>query len=542
MSTSPAAPTITRFSDIPDLIAGMRRLPPERPALTFYRGRAREGRLTYGELLVATERMTSRLRDELGIRRGDRVAILAPNRLEVPVLLLAAMRLGAAVVPLNPTTGPADWDYILGHSAARAIFGTRDLLARVGKPPATVTAFEDEPAPHAGGDEIEAVTADGTPLAGTMAVVLYTSGTTGNPKGVALAQSSLLANAWSMAVNFRLEGETQFAVLPLYHAHAFGFGLMTALSTGGHLVFAERFDPFSWAEVVRAEQATWTSVVPTLLTPLLQVGVRRDKVPALRAILVSSAPLTPDMARSFEAKTQIPLCQGWGLSEYTNFACCLDPTIPDDERRRVLYGGELTSIGAPLSGVEVKVAGPDGSALPGDQRGELCIRGPSTMLEYFRDPGATAAVLEADGWLRTGDEGFFRDIDGRPNFFITGRIKEIIIRDGDKWSPLAIERQLLVGLPELEGRLVALGFPHQLHGEEIGVYLELADLDDALRARLEAAVAAMPLESRPKVILHGDAPIPRTHTGKIQRRKLHPTFAPYRDSKGALRIEKAAAF
>ena len=541
MTANASPSTITRFSDIPDLIAGMRRLPADRPALTFYRGRTREGGLRYGELLVAVERTTARLRDHLGIRRGDRVAILAPNRLEVPVLLLATMRLGAAVVPLNPTTGPADWDYILGHSEARAIFGTRELLARVGNPPALVSAFEDEPPPAEAGDDIEAVTADGTPLAGTMAVVLYTSGTTGNPKGVALAQSSLLANAWSMAVNFRLDGATQFAVLPLYHAHAFGFGLMTALSTGGHLVFAEKFDPFSWAEVIRAEQATLTSVVPTLLTPLLQIGLRREKVPQLRAILVSSAPLTTDVARGFEAKTQVPLVQGWGLSEYTNFACCLDPTLPDDERRRVLYCGELTSIGSPLSGVEVKVAGPDGAALPADQRGELCIRGPSTMLEYYRDPAATAAVLESDGWLRTGDEGFFRDIEGRPNFFITGRIKEIIIRDGDKWSPLAIERQLLGGLPDLEGRLVALGFPHQVHGEEIGVYLEIEELDEALRKRIEAAVAAMPLESRPKVILHGAAPIPRTHTGKIQRRKLHPTFAAYRDSKGALKIEKASA-
>jgi long-chain acyl-CoA synthetase len=542
MTTSDSPSNATRFSDIPELIAGMRRLPADRPALSFYKGRTRAGRQSYGELLYAVERTTSRLRDQLGLRRGDRIAILAPNRLEVPALLLGAMRLGVAVVPLNPTTGPADWDYILGHSEARAIFGDRDLLGRVGSPPPIVCPFEDEPPAGPVGEDAEAVTADGTSLASTMAVVLYTSGTTGNPKGVALGQSSLLANAWSMAVNFRLDGATQFAVLPLYHAHAFGFGLMTALTTGGHLVFAERFDPFSWAEVVRTEQATWTSVVPTLLTPLLQVAVRREKVPALRGILVSSAPLTADVARAFEAKTQIPLFQGWGLSEYTNFACCLDPALPDDERRRALYGGELTSIGSPLSGVEVKVAGPDGAALPADERGELCIRGPSTMLGYFRDPAATAPVLADDGWLRTGDEGFFRDIDGRPNFFITGRIKEIIIRDGDKWSPLAIERQLFASLPDLEGRLVALGFPHQLHGEEIGVYLEIAELDDALRARIEAAVGAMPMESRPKVVLHGAAPIPRTHTGKIQRRKLHPAFAPHRDSKGALRIEKAGAF
>ena len=165
----------------------------------------------------------------------------------------------------------------------------------------------------------------------------------------------------------------------------------------------------------------------------------------------------------------------------------------------------------------------------------VAVASPRTMPDFL--VGAHA-LLQCNG-LITRDEGFFRDIEGRPNFFITGRIKEIIIRDGDKWSPLAIERQLLAGLPELEGRLVALGFPHQLHGEEIGVYLEMDEVDPALRARIEAAVAWMPIESRPKVILFGAAPIPRTHTGKIQRRKLHPLFAGFAQSRGALRIEPA---
>jgi long-chain acyl-CoA synthetase len=183
--------------------------------------------------------------------------------------------------------------------------------------------------------------------------------------------------------------------------------------------------------------------------------------------------------------------------------------------------------------------GLDGAALPPNQRGELCVRGHSTMTEYFRDPGATRSVLADDGWLRTGDEGFFREDDGQPVFFITGRIKEIIIRDGDKFSPLAIERDLLVGVPELEGRLVVLGFPHEAHGEEIGCYVESEAIDDELRGRLIAAVGALAISLRPKVILHGSNPIPRTHTGKIQRRKLHAAFAPFQTHRGALRIERA---
>ena len=547
VSDAPAAP-LGRFQDVPDLLRGLGRLPRARPALTFYKGRSREGHQGYGELSDAVDRFTRRLHDDLGVRRGDCVAVLSPNRLDVPALVLATMRLGAAVVPLNPTTPPSDWDYILAHSASRLIFGTQELLARLGRRPERVCAFEDETALAGGAGAVPRAEpgwlAEPGSLSGTMAIVLYTSGTTGNPKGVALSQASLLANAWSMAVNFRFADETQLAVLPLYHAHALGFGLMTTLATGGHLVFTERFDPFSWGEILRSEAVTLTSVVPTLLPPLLQVGVRRERIPALRAILVSSAPLSAVLARTFEAKTSIPLVQGWGLSEYTNFACCLSPDLPDDERRRLLYGGALTCIGSPLEGTEVRVVGSDGAPVAAEVRGELCVRGHSTMLSYFHDADATAAALTADGWLRTGDEGFFEvsaasdGPDQRRSFFITGRIKETIIRDGDKFSPLAIERQLIGELPELEGRLVVLGFPHDLHGEEIGVYIEDEELGGDTRARLTKVVNDMPLDARPKVILHGATPIPRTHTGKIQRRKLHPLFATFGACRGALRVER----
>jgi long-chain acyl-CoA synthetase len=533
--------TLTRYGDVPALLAALRKLPVERLALTFYKGKTLAGRWTYGELLGAVDGFTRRLRDQLGVRTGDRVAVLAPNRLEVPALFLAAMQLGAAVVPLNPTTPPADWDYILAHSEARLVFGARELLDRLVRRPETVCAFEDEPAAASDGAAPAPAGPPERSLERQLAIVLYTSGTTGNPKGVALAQSSLLANAWSMAVNFRFQPEapeTQLAVLPLYHAHALGFGLMTTLTTGGHLVFVERFDPFAWAAVVRAESVTLSSVVPTLLQPLLQIGVRADKIPTLRALLVSSAPLTSSLARAFEEKTGLRLIQGWGLSEYTNFACCLPLELPEEERRQLLYGGELTSIGGPLAGTEVKVVGPDGASLPAGERGELHVRGHSTMLSYFRDDAATAGTLGADGWLRTGDEGFFRASSAGPAFSITGRIKETIIRDGDKFSPLAIERRILADVPEIEGRMVALGFPHDLHGEEIGLYLEGEVLADDLRARLTKVVGEMPLDARPKVIAFGAAPIPRTHTGKIQRRKLHAAFAPFRDCRGALRIER----
>jgi long-chain acyl-CoA synthetase len=525
-----------RARDIPGLLAQLAG-DPQRPALTFYRGKALVGRLSYGELGARVEALAGGLHGEFGVQPGDRVAILAPNRLEVPVLVLALMRLGAVVVPLNPGSAAEDWTYILKHSGARGLCATRDLAALVpaSARPAFTLHIEDAfavagaaPAPSGALDE-------------RMAVVLYTSGTTGNPKGVALRQRNLLANGWSMAQNFRLDGTTQLAVLPLYHAHAFGFGLMTALSTGGHLVFTERLEPFTWAEVIRKESVSVTSVVPSLIPMLLAAGVSRDKVPTLQHMLVSSAPLAIDVARDFETRTQILLTQGWGLSEYTNFACCMSPFASAEEHARLMYSWEVASIGPALEGSEVRVVDTSGAPLTEGERGELVIRGHSTMLGYFQDPENTARTIDAEGWLHTGDEGLFRMDGGRPIYFVTGRIKEIIIRDAEKYSPLRLERRLIEAVPELSGRLVVLGFPHQAHGEEVGAYVEIDALDDPLRARLSAAIQEMPLAERPKVVLHGARPIPRTHTGKIQRRKMQPWFAPWVGHRGGVVISAVPA-
>ena len=508
--------------DIPSLL---QRLPGygQQHALSFFRGKMLDGRLSYAELAAKVEGLAASLRADFGVRPGDRVAILAPNRLEIPILVLALLRLGAVVVPLNPGSAVEDWTYIVRHSGARGICATRELYAR--------TPLAARPEFSLPVEDVLAISSSGryedTPPVGLeehVGVVLYTSGTTGSPKGVALRQRNLLWNAWSMAENFHLASTTQLAVLPLYHAHAFGFGLMTALSTGGHLVFTERIEPFTWAEVIRSEGVTVTSVVPTLLPMLLAAGVTRAKVPTLRHIMVSSAPLPKDLARDFETRTGIPLIQGWGLSEYTNFACCLSPDESAEEHAQLMFGWEVPSIGPALGGTEVSTVDADGSPAEEGVPGELVVRGHSTMSGYFGDPENTERTLGQDGRLRTGDEGFFRIHKGRRIFFVTGRLKEIIIRDAEKFSPLRIERRLIEDLPELSGHLVVLGFPNRAHGEEVGAYVELEVLADALRERLAAAIQTMPVAERPKVLLHGARAISRTHTGKVQRRKMQAWF------------------
>jgi long-chain acyl-CoA synthetase len=529
---TPARP----FADIPSLLAALGQraeAEPEAAALTCYRGRVRTGQLTHRELLqriAASHRHLAML----GIQRGDRVAVLAPNRLEIPVLYLGALSLGAALVPLNPGAPPDDWSYVIEHAEAKLLITDGELALRLNPLAIPVVRVEEVATPGVG-DRGSAGGSD------DLAIVLYTSGTTGHPKGVALTQGNVLANGWSMARRFGLGGrpperDTQLAVLPLFHAHAFGFGLMSALTSGSHLVLAERFDPFAWPEIIQRERVTVTSVVPTLLAPLLESRLDAGKVAGLRCLLVSSAPLAPATARTFEETTGIRLMHGWGLSEYTNFACCLSPALADDQRRALLADGELASIGSPLEDTEVKVIDASGHTLGPEQRGELCVRGPSRMRGYFRDDAATRAAIDAQGWLHTGDEGFFR-AGPPPVFFVSGRLKEVIIRGGEKVSPLAVERKIFVHVPELEGRLVVLGFPHATHGEEVGAYVEGPVLDETVRQALIAALDTLSLDLRPKVVLHGTTAIPRTHTGKIQRRKLQPLFARFREVRGPVHIE-----
>jgi long-chain acyl-CoA synthetase len=341
-----------------------------------------------------------------------------------------------------------------------------------------------------------------------------------------------------MADNFNLAHSTQFAVLPLYHAHALGFGLMSSLISLGHLVFTEKLDPFAWMEIIRSENVVFTSVVPTLLPILMTARVHQDKIPTLQALLVSSAPLSPELAQEFTTKTGIRLVQGWGLSEYTNFACCMSPDASPAENHALLFQFEGTSIGSPLSGAQVQVSDSSGEETAEGIAGELWVRGPSLMLGYYRDERATS-LTRSGSWLKTGDEGIWRFYEGKKRYFVTGRIKEIIIRDAEKYSPLAIERKILHTLPELTGKLAVLGFAHDVHGEEIGAYLELANLPESLQSALEKTIQGLPLEQRPKVILYSEKPIPKTHTGKVQRGKLRELFKEYKNVKGPARIARA---
>jgi long-chain acyl-CoA synthetase len=502
-----------------------------RPMMTFYEAGQKVRTYSYGEVATEVARRAGWLQS-IGVRAGDHVAVLSPNCPEVPFFTLALASLGAVSVPLNPGSPPSEWDYVMDHARVRGVLATEELLARL-EGSAVALAFRsdiralpaDVPAPR----PVERCLED------ALAIILYTSGTTARPKGVGLAHRNILFSGRSMAQRYGLYESTQLTVLPLYHAHAFNFGLMTALMTRGHLVLCDRFDPLSWLEIVQRERVTVTSAFPGLLPMLMRIGAHRDKLPLLRCILVTAAPLPSELARTFEDQVQIPLLNGWGLSESTSLATSMEPDQDPALHRRLLRDFEVPCMGPPLEGVELTVLDPAGHPLPAGHKGELCVAAGSTVMQgYYNDPEATRLAIR-DGWLHSGDEGFYVEEEGKKVFFITGRIKEIIIRGGENFSPLGLEELVVHQHADLFGKFVILGFAHDVYGEEVGAYVESAG-DEALVARVQAAFGALPAELRPKVILHGRLPIPRTHTGKVQRRKLESHFRHYRKVIGATRV------
>lgn len=504
------------------------------PAISFIKGSEEASRLSYAEYLDAIECWSSYFL-QLEIKPGDRVATLLKNRLEVPIIYLALMSIGAVVVPLNPSYSARELEFVLSDSAAVGVL-TDDATARTAERDFSRCRFvQDIDAVQFGGKNRRS---DFVPSKTSPAITLYTSGTTAFPKGVVQMHGNLLANAWSMVKALDITAPTQLSIMPFYHAHAVGFGMMTCLLTGGHLLVAERMDPLAWPKIIRALNVTLTSMVPNLLHLLERTAVRAVDVPTLRFIFVSAAPLPTHLAQSFETRSGIRIAHAWGLSEFTNFATCLPVTVQKDLRDHLMFGEATPCVGSCLDGVDVEVRLPDGSLARDGEIGELWVRGPSLTLGYHNNTQATADAI-VDGWLRSGDEGYEIRREGKAFFFITDRIKDVIVRSGEKVSPMAVEAAIVDKVPSLVNNLVALGFEHSLYGEEVGLVIE-EQAAEGVMEDLKRAVESMPLRLRPKVVLCGHEIIPRTHTGKIQRRLLKGSFKNYASTVEAYRVERIA--
>jgi long-chain acyl-CoA synthetase len=438
--------------------------------------------LTYAELDERSARFATLL-IERGVQPGDRVAIMLPNVPEFAVVYYGTLRAGGVVVPMNPLLKPREVDYYRRDSGARLLFDT-------------TTALPEKPT-----RDVVDRSPDDT------AVILYTSGTTGQPKGAELTHANLSENvAVASTELFHLgPDDVVFGGLPLFHSFGQTCGLNAAISTGACLTLVSRFQPEKVLEVLARDRVTVFEGVPTMYVALLSTTAKND-VSGLRVCVSGGAALPVEVLRSFEETFGCVILEGYGLSETSPVASFNHP----DRARKP------GSIGTPIRGVQMRLVHPDGTDAQPGEVGEIAIRGHNVMKGYWGRPDATAEAIP-DGWFRSGD---LARIDDDGYYFIVDRKKELIIRGGYNVYPREIEEVLYEHPAVLEAAVV--GIPDPTLGEEVGAAVVLkpgstVTVDD-LREFVKGQVAAY---KYPRRVWFLDA-LPKGPTGKILKREIRP--------------------
>ncbi len=446
-----------------------------------------------------------------GIGRADRVAIVLPNGPEMAAAFLGVVAVAAAA-PLNPAYREAEFDFYLADLNAKAVLvesgaesPVRGVAARRAIPVIELVPRREAPAGRfqlrfpAGGSASRRA----SPAADDVALVLHTSGTTSRPKIVPLTQRNLAASAAGIARTLRLtEADRCLNVMPLFHIHGLVGVLLASLAAGGSVFCTPGFNALKFHGWLEESGATWYSAVPTMHQAILARSRRnRDAIRRLRLIRSSSAALAPQVMAGLEAAFGCPVIESYGMTEAAH-QMTSNP-LPPMRRKPGTVGI--------AAGPEVAVLDPSGRPQPPGEPGEVAIRGAGVTSGYENDPAANRAAFVA-GWLRTGDEGVF---DAEGYLTITGRLKELINRGGEKVSPREVEEALL-DHPAV-GEAVAFALPHDKLGEEVaaavvlgaGARAEEHELREFLRRRLADFKV-------PRKIVFLDE-MPKGATGKPQR-------------------------
>jgi len=478
--------------------------------------------LSFGELAQSCGRVQALLRAH-GSQPGETVSLVMPNGLQTLQLLLGAMHGGWCVNPVNLLSQPEQMRYVLGHSDCTLVIVSpeweapvRALLAALDRAVGVVvvepdaTAWDGRGGGLPGAANLEGVPA---PSPNATALLMYTSGTTGVPKGVMLSQANLAANAMAISAEHALGPQDRvLAVLPLYHINAFAVTMLAPLAHGGSLAMPARFSAARfWPQAIE-RQCTWINVVPTMISYLLEGEAPPPAQTArIRFCRSASAALPPEHLRAFERKFGIGIIETMGLTE------TVAPSFsnPLEAPRR-----KLGSVGR-ASGCEARVIDASLQPVPDGQTGEIAIRGPNVMRGYYKNSEATRATFTPDGWLRTGDLGH-RDEDGF--FFITGRIKELIIKGGENIAPREIDEALLRHPAVLDAAVV--GIPDRHYGQEIMACVVLREGLSVDEAELrDFCVQHLGRYKTPKVFRFVTE-LPRGPSGKVQRLKLLDLLGP----------------
>jgi oxalate---CoA ligase len=441
-----------------------------------------------------------------GIRRGDRVAMALPNGLPAIVSFLAASIAGTAA-PLNPAYKYDEFRFFLEDTSARVLLCPPDAAddARRAAADRNIPVFSVEMDSEANVRLADAPKKSSAPLPAPddIALILHTSGSTGRPKRVPLPHANLAVSAKNIAATYALSpDDVSLCLMPLFHVHGLVASTLATLVSGGTVVAPRKFDATVFWRLVREYRVSWYSAVPTIHQLLLARLGNKEKpagAESLRYVRSCSTALSPEIMRKLENMFGVPVLEAYGMTEAAH-QIASNPLPP-----RAHKAG---SVGR-ATGIRISIMDDAGSHLAVDERGEVVIQGPNVFHGYENNPEANAKSF-LDGWFRTGDQGFL-DSDGY--LHLTGRLKELINRAGEKIAPCEID-EILLGHPAI-AEAVTFGCPHATLGEEVAAAIVLrrpenvADILKYCRERLAEFKC-------PKKLYVVQA-IPRTATGKIKR-------------------------
>jgi acyl-CoA synthetase (AMP-forming)/AMP-acid ligase II len=478
-------------------------------AIAIYEGGAT---YTYQALDELIDAAAARL-GGMGIRGGDRVMIVAENTLALVVLMFALSRLDAWAVLINARLTAREIDAIRDHCEARRVFYLVGVSEQARAHAQRHHAVEED-WPEIGAIAVGALQeTDPEPVevdpARQVAIVLYTSGTTGTPKGVMLSHRNLIYVASGAGMKARIgSADKVYCVMPMTHVFGLVSIFLRGMFIGGGCRLVARFSAPEIAAAIAAGEITVLSGVPAMFAKLLDHAEAAGlslRSPALNLVTTGGSPVDPDIKVRIEAAVGMTAITGYGMSEA---AATISRSRPGED-------GPALTAGQPLDGLEIGIVAGDGRALPLGEVGDVWVRGPSVMLGYFRDAAATAAALTEDGWLRTGDLG---RIDADGNLHIVDRSKDIIIRSGFNVSPVEVEGVLNAH----PGVLLSAVVPRPVAGgeEDIVAFVQPAAGAAPTEADLLAYAAdELAAYKRPSRIVVVDT-LPASSTGKILKAGL----------------------